>query len=351
MPLLKADKFGCCPYSKRGLRLKAKSVKGGIICKMDIEKAYDHVNWGFLLAILDKMGFNWMSSRGPRQGDPLSPFLVILAMEALSSIFKRALQGGFLEGFMASGRGGEGVAVSHLLFAYDTLVFYDARKACEPKVGEDSKRLPLGGRSFPKLNKALLGKWCWRFALEQDSLWKQVIVENYGEKEGGWCFGASREGYGVGLWKAIRNRWMEFSKRMAFKAFPSLYSLASSRDTWVAQLWDQSEDLGHWNPVFTRLNNDWEMEEVEAFFKRLHGQALRSDDEDVMSWRVSNKGFFTVKFFYSSLVPCIGREFPSSLVWNPWVPKRVRFFAWEAIWGRILTMDQLKRRGWILPSK
>ena len=51
-------------------------------------------------------------------------------MEALSSIFKRALQGGFLEGFMASGRGGEGVAVSHLLFAYDTLVFYDARKAC-----------------------------------------------------------------------------------------------------------------------------------------------------------------------------------------------------------------------------
>ena len=33
-------------------------------------------------------------------------------------------------------------------------------------------------------------------------------------------------------------------------------------------------------------------------------------------------------------------EFPSSLVWNPWAPKRVNFFALEAIWGRILTMDQ-----------
>ena len=57
------------------------------------------------------------------------------------------------------------------------------------------------------------------------------------------------------------------------------------------------------------------------------------------------------KSFYSSLVPCNGRGFPSSLVWNPWVPKRVSFFAWEAIWGRILTMDQLNKRGWILPRR
>ena len=67
------------------------------------------------------------------------------------------------------------------------------------------------------------------------------------------------------------------------KAFPSLYSLASSRDAWVAQLWDQSRELGHWNPIFTRLNNDWEMEEVEVFFRRLHIQALRMDNKDVMS--------------------------------------------------------------------
>ena len=43
-------------------------------------------------------------------------------MEALSSILKRALQGGYLEGFMAGRRGGEGVVASHFLFADDTLV-------------------------------------------------------------------------------------------------------------------------------------------------------------------------------------------------------------------------------------
>ncbi|RVW82582.1 hypothetical protein CK203_047098 [Vitis vinifera] len=68
-----------------------------------------------------------------------------------------------------------------------------------------------------RLNKALLGKWCWRFASEQDSLWKQVIVRKFGEEEGCWCSGASRESHGMGLWKAIRNGWMEFSKRVAFK--------------------------------------------------------------------------------------------------------------------------------------
>ena len=34
-----------------------KSNRGTILCKLDIEKAYDHVDWSFLLAVLEKMGF------------------------------------------------------------------------------------------------------------------------------------------------------------------------------------------------------------------------------------------------------------------------------------------------------
>ena len=41
----------------------------------------------------------------------------------------------------------------------------------------------LGVRKLSLLNKALLGKWCWRFAYENDLFWKQVVVGKYGEEE------------------------------------------------------------------------------------------------------------------------------------------------------------------------
>ncbi|RVX12745.1 hypothetical protein CK203_011794 [Vitis vinifera] len=96
--------------------------------KLDIEKAYDRVEWSFLLLVMEKMGFGekWLSSRSLRQRDPLSPYLFVIAIEALSFLLKREVCGGFLSSCQLRGKGDEGVKVSHLLFVDDTLIFCEA---------------------------------------------------------------------------------------------------------------------------------------------------------------------------------------------------------------------------------
>lgn len=66
------------------------------------------------------------SSKGLRQEDPLSPYLFFIVMEANSYLLKRAKEGCYLMGVKMRDEGGVGEEVSHLLFAYDTLVLYEA---------------------------------------------------------------------------------------------------------------------------------------------------------------------------------------------------------------------------------
>jgi hypothetical protein len=132
---------------------RLKSSIPGILCKLDIEKAYDHVNWNCLLYLMERMGFgsrwcHWMktcistvqfsilingssagffgSFRGLRQGDPLSPLLFLLSMEVLSKLFPKTEEAGLIRGFQTGMLGGSEVRISYLLFADDIIVFCDA---------------------------------------------------------------------------------------------------------------------------------------------------------------------------------------------------------------------------------
>ncbi|XP_058783149.1 uncharacterized protein LOC131657807 [Vicia villosa] len=129
--------------------LKRKTVgrKASLALKIDISKAYDRVDWGFLKGMLTRMGFadkwiHWMMmcvtsvnysvlvnsdnvgpiepGRGLRQGDPLSPYLFILVSEGLSSLIKSAVSKGDIHGIQIC-RGA--TSVSHLLFADDCFLF------------------------------------------------------------------------------------------------------------------------------------------------------------------------------------------------------------------------------------
>ena len=236
------------------------------------------------------------------------------------------------------------------------------------RVYTDKKVGGLGVKGLHKLNKALLGKYIWRFANERNSLWREAIRRKFGEIQGGWCSGECRNSFGTGLWKEIRKDWKVVLLNAKFvigdgssvifwkdvwvgeealcKAFPTLFSLVVRKKALIREVWDTSND-GGWTPRFSRPFNDCELTEVENFLLMIQPWRVVSNREDMLVLKGGNSGFYSVKLLYEALnrTAAKPRSFPALSVWNPLVPLKVGFFAWEASRGKVMTLNQLKKRG------
>jgi hypothetical protein len=122
--------------------------------KLDMSKAYDHVEWPFLEGMMKKMGFNNSfvqlimkcvstvsyrfcingdltdvvhPGRGLRQGDPIYPYIFLLCAEGFSAMLAKAENDGLISGIKLAPNAPR---VNHLLFVEDSLLLLEANIQC-----------------------------------------------------------------------------------------------------------------------------------------------------------------------------------------------------------------------------
>ena len=78
---------------------------------------------------------------------------------------------------------------------------------------------------------------------------------------------------------------------------------------------------------------------------------VRVDEKDKVRWVESKDGVFSVKSLYRVVQLVSSASFPSKIIWMSHAQPKISFFAWEASWGRVLTLDRLQKRGWALANR
>ncbi|XP_051211644.2 uncharacterized protein [Lolium perenne] len=395
-----------------------------------MRKAYDRVEWSYLEAIMLKLGFSpvWVAlvmrlvstvsfsvlfngvpqeefcpSRGIRQGDPLSPYLFLLAAEGLSGLLKFN-QSPALQGVKVAA---SAPAVNHLLFADDSLLFFHANNegALEMKELLNKYCNASGQRINVDKSSVYFSKGCPGGVREGIKGILEVDRETLNEKYLGMPadVGSSKNG----AFKYLRDRVPDSLCAKILKAvyYPDGDVLSAVLGSHPSQVWrsiiegrdalkiglirrigdGRSTDawVQNWLPRDERLRPvaprkadapqmigdyihhhiaAWNTEKLEEYFLPMDVEIIRNIplctrfQDDFWSWHFENNGQFSVRSCYRALAATkrvredwldgnsaasdtTKEEKAWSKLWKIYVPSKIRLFLWRLAKHSIPTED------------
>ena len=182
----------------------------------------------------------------------------------------------------------------------------------------------------------------------------------YGSVWGDWCPHRVRGMYGVSL-KTIRAGWDQSVHFVSYKLGDGtqikfwhdswcwghppwervLSKIARDVEALVADHFIFKGKTHNWDINFTSTIHDWELESVANFMDLINSSVINQSGMDEICWNPSPRSMFEVKSYYRLLHSSTWLSFPWKSLWRQ---KSRHFFCWTEAMGKIITVDDLRKR-------
>jgi zinc-binding in reverse transcriptase len=218
----------------------------------------------------------------------------------------------------------------------------------------------LGVKDLTQMNNALMIKWMWLWVQQDQAWWKETTV-TLGPHIRPWEMpNASRfwssltvlapifdssvqyqlgQGVVVQFW---HDAWVQSPLKIQF---PHLYTHARYRDGSVANHYQH----GEWQLYLIEQLNTQARAKNDLLQQSLSAIQL-SQARDIPQWSRNSSATFTTKSAYRFITDTPYMEEDLFKLWEIKIPLRVQVFLWLMLRNRLLTIDNMIKRGWVIVS-